>query len=255
MHPEALTHARLFFETYLAQASAPVIVDIGSQNVNGSLRDVAPAHSKYIGLDFAAGSGVDIVLDDPYRFPLDDNLADAVVTSSCFEHCQFFWMTFLEAMRVAKPDGLLYINVPSAGIYHRYPTDNWRFYPDAGLALTAWGQFSGYDPSLLESFIGWQNQTKSNDFVAVILKDKRFAARHTARMYTKALNPTNVLVDDAADPERGVAIAQDERRWTFLNQGLRSIIATASKRDLSANGEAQQLLQTLVQLVNHIRNV
>jgi SAM-dependent methyltransferase len=255
MHPEALTHARLFFETYLPVGAGRTVVEIGSQDVNGSLRDVAPGGCNYVGVDFVAGKGVDVVLTDPYRFPFADNHADAVVTSSCFEHCQFFWITFLETMRIVKPDGLVYVNAPSGGVYHRYPTDNWRFYPDAGLALNAWAKVSGYDSSLLESFIGWQNETISNDFVAVFLKDRSAAARHPQRMFKRALNPTNVFVDDAATPEQRIAIPQDQRRWTYFNEALRSIVTTASRRDLSGNAEAQQLVEALVQLAGRIRSI
>ena len=158
-------------------------------------------------------------------------------------------------MRIVKPDGLIYINVPSAGIYHRYPTDNWRFYPDAGIALNDWAKISGYRSSLLESFIGWQNQTVSNDFVAVFLKDRSFAHRHEHRMCKQALNPTNIFLNDATMPDRRAPIAQDERRWTFLHEGLRSIIVTAAQQDLSGDFEAQRLVEALVQLLNHIRTV
>ena len=61
---------------------------------------------------------------------------------------------FNEALRVLKPTGLLYINAPSNGAYHRYPVDCWRFYPDSGVALQNWGNRSGYECALLEFFIG-----------------------------------------------------------------------------------------------------
>ncbi len=37
-----------------------------------------------------------------------------------------------------KPDGILYINAPQNGPYHKCPGDNWRFYTDAAQALAAW---------------------------------------------------------------------------------------------------------------------
>jgi SAM-dependent methyltransferase len=120
------------------------IVDIGSQDVNGSLRSVAPPNNKYIGVDFVEAKGVDVVITDPYSLPFEDESVDAVVSSSCFEHSEFFWLLFNEALRILKPTGLLYINVPSNGQFHRYPVDCWRFYPDSGVALQNWGKRSGY---------------------------------------------------------------------------------------------------------------
>lgn len=85
-----------FFSTYFSGAGGegaqPLILDIGAQDINGSLRQVAPAGARYLGLDFAAGRGVDVVLEDAYRLPFDDGIADAVVSSSCFEHIEMFWL-------------------------------------------------------------------------------------------------------------------------------------------------------------------
>ena len=96
MHQEAMINGALFFKTYLEPLEKTSIVEIGSQNVNGSLREVAPNKSNYIGVDFCKANGVDVVLDDPYKLPFSDNCFDAVVSSSCFEHSEMFWILYLE---------------------------------------------------------------------------------------------------------------------------------------------------------------
>ena len=106
MHASALQSASEFFGKY-PQDSA-IVVEIGSQIVNGSLREVCPKHYTYVGLDYTAADGVDIVLEDEYKFPLQDNYADFVITSSCFEHAEMFWLTFLEGIRITKPSGKFY---------------------------------------------------------------------------------------------------------------------------------------------------
>lgn len=121
MHDTAMQIGELFFKTYCKDSPSIKVVDIGSQDVNGSLRSVAPANCEYVGVDFQEGNGVDVVIDDPYALPLADDSADVVVCSSCFEHSEFFWLTFLEIQRILKPGGLLYLNVPSNGSYHTYP--------------------------------------------------------------------------------------------------------------------------------------
>ncbi|MGH7462778.1 MAG: methyltransferase domain-containing protein, partial [Longimicrobiales bacterium] len=95
MHQTALETGANFFKVYCQHKAKARVVDIGSLNVNGSLRDVCPAHFDYVGIDFAQGPGVDIVLDDPYVLPLPDESADVVVCSSCFEHSEMFWLIFL----------------------------------------------------------------------------------------------------------------------------------------------------------------
>ena len=81
-----------------------------------------------------------IVLDDPYKVPLEDNYADVVVSGQMFEHCEFFWLSFLEMVRVVRPGGYIFLIAPMHGKVHRYPVDCWRFYPDAYAALAKWGK-------------------------------------------------------------------------------------------------------------------
>jgi len=210
MHRKALEHGKLFFDTYLDGCLNPTIIDIGAQDVNGSLRSVAPADARYIGVDFVAGKGVDLVITDPYHLPLEDASADVCVSSSCFEHSEFFWLSFLDIMRVLKPSGLFYLNVPSNGFYHRYPVDCWRFYPDSGMALRNWARRSGIRAELLESFTGRQGSGVWNDFVAVFVKDEANAGRFTGRMQDRGLQFTNgykIGRDELANP----AIAPEDQ--------------------------------------------
>ena len=165
-----------FFNTYLRPLASPLILEVGSQNVNGGLRDVAPAGSSYVGVDICEGQGVDIVLDDPYSYPFKNNHFDAVVSTSCFEHDEMFWLTFLEMIRVTKKRGLIYINAPSNGSYHRYPVDNWRFYPDAGRALVRWSERQGKRIELVKSSVARRKAEYWNDYVMIFRVGKPGAA-------------------------------------------------------------------------------
>ena len=182
MHPSALKNAKLFFETYSPSFVSGNILEIGSQNVNGSVRDVAPKQMSYIGVDFVNGKGVDIVINDPYKLPFEDGSFDIIVSSSCFEHSEMFWLLFLDAIRLLKPNGLLYINAPSNSDFHRYPVDCWRFYPDSGQALVTWGKYNGFHPALLESFISKKIRGTWNDYVAVFIRDESFVESHKNRI-------------------------------------------------------------------------
>ena len=169
MHDTAYEHGRLFFELY-ASSACRTVVELGSQDVNGSLRDHCWPGVHYIGLDMVAAKGVDLVVDPGEPLPLRSETADAVVTSSAFEHDVCFWDTFLDLIRILRPGGLLYVNVPSNGGFHRHPLDCWRFYPDAGVALVQWAARRGFQVELLESFIGRPETERWADFVAVFRK-------------------------------------------------------------------------------------
>ena len=137
---------------------------------------------EYVGVDFAAGKGVDLVLSDPYKLPFENETVDAVLCSSVLEHSQMFWVTFLEMLRILKPSGLIYILVPSNGDVHRYPVDCWRFYPDSGQALVAWAKRNGMNPALLESYTSLQVDHQWNDYVSVFVKDEAAAGLYPRRI-------------------------------------------------------------------------
>jgi SAM-dependent methyltransferase len=156
MHPSAEISAEAFADTY--GASGKVVVDVGGQNVNGTLRDSFEKRGmKYICVDMQEHPSVDIVVRPGEKFPFEDNSVDLVISTSCFEHDPCFWMTFREMTRIIKDDGYIYVNAPATGTYHCYPGDNWRFYSDAGQALAFWSgmQISTekvYPVKVLETF-------------------------------------------------------------------------------------------------------
>ncbi len=146
MHDSSFGRIKGFRDDYLLPRldEQLQIVDIGSQDVNGSYRPLfAQNQWRYVGVDLAPGRNVDIVLQSPYDWKeLGRNSADVVVSGQAFEHIDFFWISALEIARVLRPGGICCLIVPSAGPEHRYPVDCWRFYPDG---LRAIARFAGLD--------------------------------------------------------------------------------------------------------------
>lgn len=136
------------------------ILDLGSQDVNGSYKtifDVPGWH--YIGVDAAPGKNVDVILTSPYNWSqFARSSIDVIISGQAFEHIDFFWLTVLEMRRVLKDDGICCIIAPSSGPEHRYPVDCWRFYPDG---LTAMAAFGGLKP--LEVYTQWNDDTDYTD--------------------------------------------------------------------------------------------
>ena len=199
MHPSAMDNCKAFFDTYknffMDNANVRVL-EIGSQDVNGSLREHCPKNYEYIGVDFVDVKGVDVVITDPYSFPFDDEYFDIILSSSCFEHSEMFWLTYLDILRVLKPKGLFYLNVPSSGPFHRYPVDCWRFYPDAGGALITWAKRNGINASLLESY----TQTETwKDYISVFLKDEKYLSYFSKRILHTKADFTNGIIDQGPD--------------------------------------------------------
>lgn len=127
---------RVFVEGYLSDfADKPLkILDLGScvwasQYSQRKLFDYP--NGNYTGLDIQEGKNVDIIVKDPFDWKeIKSNSYDVVVSNQTFEHISYFWITALEIGRVLKEGGLACIIAPSAGGYHRYPIDTFRYYPD-----------------------------------------------------------------------------------------------------------------------------
>lgn len=131
---------RRFAETYAPKGEISVL-DIGSQIMPhqvkfGSHRDLF--QGEYIGVDISSGINVDVVLEDPYKFPFDNEYFDVVISSQTFEHIEYPWVTMQEINRVLKSNGWICIIAPSKAPLHYYPVDTFRYHPDGMKALAKW---------------------------------------------------------------------------------------------------------------------
>jgi len=157
MHQSSIEKMTQFRDRYLATkvGDSLRILDLGSQDVNGSYRPIFSESAwHYIGLDMASGKNVDVVLRTPYVWrEIASKSADVVISGQAFEHIQYFWITMLEVARVLKPGGICCILAPSSGPEHRYPTDCWRFYPDGMESLALFAQME-----VIEAVTEWEDK-------------------------------------------------------------------------------------------------
>jgi SAM-dependent methyltransferase len=108
------------------------ILEVGSRNVNGSVRSLFD-QSGYIGIDLEEGPGVDRVMDAhtlvKYAWPPS---FDLIIATEVLEHSNKPWLIVDGMHRLLKPSGKLLISVPANGFpEHRHPIDVFRFMPDA----------------------------------------------------------------------------------------------------------------------------
>ncbi len=201
MHDTAMEIGCLVMDRYSVLSRARIL-ELGSYDINGSLRSHAPATAEYVGLDLEAGPGVDFVVEAGKPWPVQDDYFDLVLASSVFEHDPMFWVTFLQMIRKARKGGYIYVSAPSNGSVHRHPQDSWRFYPDSGVALVRWAKSQGEEVTLVESFTAGRKGDQWNDFVAVFRKGEASADLPTDFVY-KQFNSFNILtwqVDDLINP-------------------------------------------------------
>lgn len=113
-HPEQLG----FFEA-VARCNSEFldgarILEVGSYDVNGSMRSIFGNASRYVGVDLTEGPGVDIVsfgheLEEP------DGSFDAVFSGECFEHDPHWRDTFTKMVRLTSDGGLVAFTCASKG--------------------------------------------------------------------------------------------------------------------------------------------
>ena len=132
MHPNSMRLMSAFRDKYLLSVQNLNILDVGSMSVDGG--DYKQLFTRggwdYKGVDIAAGVNVDIVSPDPYKWPIDDNSYDVVISGQCMEHVEAPWLWVKEIERVCKPDGLICVIAPWSFQIHRFPVDCWRILPD-----------------------------------------------------------------------------------------------------------------------------
>lgn len=129
MHP----NARGLIRKHLARADWPQasVLDVGSYNVNGTLRGVVEKRGwTYTGLDIVPGDNVDVVAEHPYEYPFADGFFDAVISCSTMEHVAAIWLWVPELVRILRPGGLLVIVAPNRWKVGHSPPDCWRILPD-----------------------------------------------------------------------------------------------------------------------------
>ena len=104
---------------------APVL-DIGSYNVNGAVRDLFPG-MPYVGMDMQPGPGVDVVASS-HNIPYVSGSYGTVVCLEMLEHDSNPFRTMEEIHRVAESGALIMLSSRGIGFKkHEYPSDYWRF--------------------------------------------------------------------------------------------------------------------------------
>jgi SAM-dependent methyltransferase len=110
------------------------VLEIGSYQVSGQeeiadLRHLLP-EEEYLGVDVRPGPGVDMVADVE-DLPFETASIGTVIALNTFEHVPHFWRGFDEVYRVLRPDGALFVSCPFYFQVHNFPSDYWRFTPEA----------------------------------------------------------------------------------------------------------------------------
>jgi SAM-dependent methyltransferase len=134
MHPDSLKLMAEFKNKYADRLAGKRLLDVGSQDINGSYRHIFNGVvTEHVGLDAAPGEGVDVVSNKEDVFPFKDAEFDVVISGQTLEHCRRPWNTVKEIARVLKPGGIICLIAPWSFFVHKgelCPLDCWRILDD-----------------------------------------------------------------------------------------------------------------------------
>lgn len=133
------------------------VLEVGSLDINGSVRQFF-TDCDYLGIDVAEGKSVDRVCRGE-DFDAPGNYFDTVVSANMFEHNREWRKTWLNMLRVLRPDGLLVFSVASGGTRQHGTSE---YGPEFSPLTHAQGD--DYYRNLLEK-----------DFLSIVLPDAIFS--------------------------------------------------------------------------------
>ena len=113
-HIEQLTFVSLVKKYFVQNKTSGLkILEIGSYDVNGSIRKFFP-DSSYVGVDLCAGPGVDLV-GFGHEVNLPDACLDIAISCECFEHDPNWIQTLNNMYRMTKPGGMVVVTCATLG--------------------------------------------------------------------------------------------------------------------------------------------
>ena len=112
-HKEQLEFVELVADSLPDSFRVKRVIEVGSLDINGSVRKFF-ADCTYIGLDVAAGPGVDVVCQgQDYDGPTGS--FDTVISCESMEHNPYWRETFRNMVRLCKPGGLVLMTCATTG--------------------------------------------------------------------------------------------------------------------------------------------
>lgn len=113
-HPEQIAFFSAVVERNLSLTSDASVLEIGSYDVNGSMRDLFSGAGRYVGVDLAPGPGVDLVAYG-HEVAGEDGSYDIAVSGECFEHDPHFRDTLSNMTRLTRPGGIVAFSCAAHG--------------------------------------------------------------------------------------------------------------------------------------------
>lgn len=118
------------FEAKFVHPKAGRTLVVGSKVYPGRV-DRRQSFTDAVGVDMLPGEGVDIMANLEDGIPEGLGQFDHIDCVSVLEHSQKPWCLAAALEYALKPGGTIFVSVPFVWRIHAYPSDYWRFTPEA----------------------------------------------------------------------------------------------------------------------------
>ena len=115
-HIDQINFVKVFKEFYINNGFNKDIniLEIGSLDINGNIRNLFNFSKNYTGIDLEKGPNVDIVMNGSDIDQLNRNF-DILISCECFEHAKNWKIIFDKMCKNSKPNSFIVISVASTG--------------------------------------------------------------------------------------------------------------------------------------------
>lgn len=124
-----LSPVEKFETTYVRPRPGRALI-VGSRIYGDSKEDRRARYRKAVGVDMAAGDGVDLVCDLEEPLPPDLGRFQHIECMSVLEHSRRPWLLAANLQRLLKKGGTIFLTVPWVWRFHDYGGDYFRFSAD-----------------------------------------------------------------------------------------------------------------------------
>jgi hypothetical protein len=194
------------------------VYEFGSLQVAGQegyadLRPLFPGKA-FVGCDLRQGIGVDRI-EDLMRLSLGDETVGTVLILDTLEHVENCHVAMQEVYRIVKPEGVVAISSVMLFPIHEYPSDYWRFTPEAFRLLlrpfqTAFVSYEG-KPEIPHTVFGVASKSRLPDEAVAEYLRRRKQAESTEDPVLSALERERDAWCGKAEVLRGEVAALESR--------------------------------------------
>lgn len=112
------------------------ILEIGPNGFPSNYKESVKNNSiSWDTIDLFPNDNLTYLAINEYKFPIEDNYYDIVLSGQVIEHVRKIWIWVKEISRVCKTGGLVVTINPISYPFHKIPYDCWRIYPEGMKAL------------------------------------------------------------------------------------------------------------------------